>query len=248
MADLRDRNKLEKDLARQLAKLSGAQLGALTRELGDPPSLSNVSDTFWARYDLQLTSLLDPFLQQIYLQQVGDLIEGVSVGLDWALVNQDAAGWSSTYAFNLVKELRDHTRVAVDATLQGLQKTLQEAISAGIEQSMPLSDIRAALAPTFGPMRAEMIATTEITRATDMGEAGAVERLKEHGIEMVPEWQTREDEKVCPVCLGLDGVQGQWNGSKWMFEHKETHKLYELGPAHPRCRCPKGWKVKKGGE
>lgn len=243
MPDLNNRTKLESDLARELARLGSTQLRALLQELGNPPSLSNVSDTFWSRYTAGLTSALNTFLQKVYVQQAEQLAGQVSTAVDWTLVNKDAAEWAKKYTYDLVKELRDTTRTAVDAGLQILQKQLQDTISQGIEQSLTLADIRAQLEPTFGPVRAEMIATTEITRATDLGEAAAVDRLKERGVEMEPEWQTREDETVCPTCLGLDGVIGRLIDGVWMFKHKETGELYELGPAHPRCRCPKGWRV-----
>ena len=72
-----------------------------------------------------------------------------------------------------------------------------------------------------------MIARTEVTRAAVEGERALVKEtndiVSQHGIDpMVPIWQTRNDEIVCPIC-----------GPK----HNKEIKDGEYPPAHPRCRC-----------
>ena len=68
--------------------------------------------------------------------------------------------------------------------------------------------------------RMEMIARTEVLRAHNQG------RLKFHqrvGVQKL-EWLAMEDERMCPVCGGLDGK---------VFP---TDKFPQQ-PAHPHCRC-----------
>ena len=68
--------------------------------------------------------------------------------------------------------------------------------------------------------RMEMIARTEVLRAHNQG------RLKFHqrvGVQKL-EWLAMEDERMCPVCGGLDG--------KVFLTDK-----FPQQPAHPHCRC-----------
>jgi SPP1 gp7 family putative phage head morphogenesis protein len=228
MADLVNRDKLEADLARELAKTGGTQLRALVKELGDPPSLSNVSDDFWGKYGASLTSALNTWLTKVYLQQAEQMTKDAGIGVDWALVNKDAAEWASSYTFDLVKGITDNTR-----------DSLQSIISGAITNSLPLADVREQIEPLFGPVRAEMIATTEITRASSEGEAATVDRLAEQGIQMRATWLTREDEKVCPICGSLDGTQADDNG---VFTSEDGDD-YDMPPAHPNCRCSLAWEI-----
>lgn len=228
MAELADRDKLEADLAKELAKAGGTQLRALVKELGDPPSLSNVSDDFWSKYSASLTSALNTWLTKVYLQQAESVIKDTDTKVDWSLVNQDAADWAKDYTFDLVKGIADNTR-----------DSLQDIISTAIEESQPLSDVRDAIDPLFGPVRAEMIATTEITRASSEGEAAAVDRLAEQGVQMRATWLTREDEKVCPICGSLDGTQADDSGT---FTSEDGDD-YDMPPAHPNCRCSLAWEI-----
>lgn len=68
--------------------------------------------------------------------------------------------------------------------------------------------------------RMEMIARTEVLRAHNQG------RIKFHqrvGVQKL-EWLAMEDERMCPVCGGLDG--------KTFLTEK-----FPQQPAHPNCRC-----------
>ena len=73
---------------------------------------------------------------------------------------------------------------------------------------------------TKAQYRMEMIARTEVLRAHNQG------RIKFHkqvGVQKL-EWLTMEDERMCPVCGGLDGKQ---------FDIDHLPNI----PAHPMCRC-----------
>jgi hypothetical protein len=83
---------------------------------------------------------------------------------------------------------------------------------------------------TFGPVRAEMISVTEITRAASQGEQQVAKELADAGINMIPIWQTNEDEIVCEICMPRN-------------EQEITDNFYP--PAHPRCRCWVNYKLPK---
>jgi len=217
MAELADRDKLEASLARELAKLAAPQVGKLIAALGDPPKLSNVSDSFWKDYGADLKAALSTALTKVYIQQAQGLVDQASADVNWDQINQDAADWASAYSFELVKGITDTTK----ESLQGIVKD-------AIEQSQPLEDVRAAIEPLFGPSRAATIATTELTRAASEGESAVVDTLKDQGVDMVGTWMTREDELVCPICGDLDGTEVDPDN---------------LPPAHPNCRCSVGWEI-----
>lgn len=73
-------------------------------------------------------------------------------------------------------------------------------------------------------MRAEMIVLTETAKAMNTVE---MEASKAYGIQEVV-WRVSRDERVCPICLPLEG------------EIAKVGNLFKGGysqPAHPRCRC-----------
>ena len=234
MSDVPNRSALEASLARALAKLSKAQQAALLKELGDPPSLSNVSDTFWARYGAELTSALNTVLQRVYEDQAVTLGKDYAVtgAVDWSLVNRDAADWAAQYTFDLVRGITETT-----------QTQLQDIISTGIEQSQTLEQVQSAIQDSllFSPVRAEMIAVTELTRAAAEGESAMVATLGDTGVDLRATWNTAEDEHVCSICGSLDQQQAGDDGN---FTDDEGN-TYDMPPAHPRCRCGLGWTLKK---
>jgi hypothetical protein len=100
---------------------------------------------------------------------------------------------------------------------------LNEIIPRFYEEQWNLGQLRSDLERYYSPVRAEMIAVTETTRAAVEGERALVDALqKESGIAMVPIWQTSNDERVCPIC-----------GPK----HGKPITDGQYPPAHPRCRC-----------
>ena len=83
--------------------------------------------------------------------------------------------------------------------------------------------------------RAVTIARTEIMGALNRGALEAYGQAQQKGLlsgDAVKEWITTPDERLCPVCAPLDGVQVPL---KAMFA---TANGPLPGPvAHPRCRC-----------
>lgn len=142
--------------------------------------------------------------------------KGIGFGFDYTLVNQDARKWADTYSYELVRGIDETT-----------QAHLRQSIRQWIDNGLPLRSLKRELVPIFGRDRAELIASTEVTRAYAEGNriayaaSGVVEEII---------WRTSTDERVCPVCgpladkkaplrSGFDGVKGGFP------------------PAHPRCRC-----------
>jgi SPP1 gp7 family putative phage head morphogenesis protein len=87
--------------------------------------------------------------------------------------------------------------------------------------------------------RAETIARTETIRASMAGEHEAWRQAAEQGLLDTARtrriWITAHDERVCPVCQPLNGVQVR-------LGEPFTGGI-DAPPAHPRCRCSVGIKT-----
>lgn len=214
MADVENRDELERQLSRKLGKLQKEQLSRLLDALGEPPKLESVPQELWDELGTDLQRLLAPFLQEVYLDQARGLMLSQPVGVDWGLVNQEAVRWASEYTYRLVTDINNTSR-----------RTLRQAVSAYFEKDQTRKELEQAIVHLFGPTRSEMIAVTEITRASVMGEQQIAAELRKMGIEMIPVWQTNNDERVCSICGPLhdQDMVGEYEG------------VYP--PAHPRCRC-----------
>lgn len=213
MPDIPNRDELEKKLARKLSGLQRTQMMRLLEYLGDPPRLENVPPGFWDEAGKEFASVVSPFLENIFLEQAKEMMMSQPVGVDWALVNQRAVDWAHQYTFDLVRGINDTSR-----------RTLQSTVSAYFERGQTIGELEQAIGNLYSPVRSEMIAITEVTRASVQGELAIAKELSAAGIEMIAIWQTNNDELVCPLCSPLNGKA---KGDGWI----------EPPPAHPRCRC-----------
>jgi SPP1 gp7 family putative phage head morphogenesis protein len=100
---------------------------------------------------------------------------------------------------------------------------LREAVSEWTASGQPLKDLIAALEPTFNAARAEMIATTEVTRAFA---EGSYEAYRASGVVDEYDVRTAEDAAVDEVC-----IQEAAGGPYPLTD--ESHKP----PFHVNCRC-----------
>lgn len=140
-----------------------------------------------------------------------------TTGIDWDLVNDEAAEWAMRYAALLVTDILGTTR-----------QRIQREVAAFILTSETIGELsrRIQASGIFGESRADMIAVTEVTQAFAQGNmiawlgSGVVQRRR---------WNTNNDELVCPVCGPLNQ------------QVAELGQPFEGGidnpPAHPRCRC-----------
>jgi SPP1 gp7 family putative phage head morphogenesis protein len=93
------------------------------------------------------------------------------------------------------------------------------------------------LEPVFGSQRAQLIASTEVTRAY----AEANQRVyKEAGIRYM-EWRAAADELMCPICGALNGqivgIDDKFDQALDEQIRTQFRSNFQLPPAHPRCRC-----------
>lgn len=214
----------EETLSRAVASNGSAELRSLVDKLGDPPDVNSLTAADWTALDLALVAAIRPVLEETYLEAAAAVLADTPIGFEWGLVNTAAADWASTYSFELVKGINQTTRKII---AQAVEKFYRE----GWTQDQLVADI---LKTGYGPVRAQMIAETEITRAAAEGTREMARMIEPGGFVTIEEWQTSEDEIVCETCRPLDGLR-VIAGQPWI--HPESGDPIEGPPAHVRCRC-----------
>jgi len=228
VADLAGRRGWETRLRAAIAGLQPGQLQRLMAEmrLRDDLKGAEVPEELWAQFNAETRAAIEPILTQVFIESAVTAAAAYpTLTMDWALINVRAAEWAAKYSFNLVRLIDSTTRDG-----------LQAAISNYFQTPESMGDLRAAIAkfiPTiqdklgrtlYAGTRAEMIATTEVTRAATQGELAWVREIRADNpaIKMREVWQTNQDELVCPECGPRQGkvIEG-----------------HDFPPAHPRCRC-----------
>lgn len=131
--------------------------------------------------------------------------------LGLAIGGQGAAeAWSRTYSTWLGGRISRQIQTAVGRPMFTQAERLQ------------------AMDEFLDPARWDALAATEVTRAAVAGgEFGANVALATKGRVATAIWHTEADNKVCPICLPLEGIE------------RDVWQLYQpLGPpAHINCRC-----------
>jgi SPP1 gp7 family putative phage head morphogenesis protein len=174
-------------------------------------------DSLWddPDWDAELVKLLTKAAQD----GISLFADAITIGMDYTATNTDAAKWARQYTYDLIKGIDDTTREAVRSAISGFIET----------PGMTIGDVMDAL--PYGEIRAQMIATTEITRSYAQGNQLAGEAMKKEwpDVEVVKKWYTNNDDRVCDICGPMDG------------EEVPIDEPFSSGddqpPAHVNCRC-----------
>ena len=231
--DFVNREEIERKLARLVGRGLHGELDKLLGLLGDPPRLENVPPEYWQNGWRTIQRDVEPVLLDVYLTQATNVMLSVGIGVSLDNVNHQAVNWARSHTEEV---LRGMWRSRQDITAEMLANARQvgEIIAEGYEQGLTIAEIRDRLSYLYSPVRAEMIAVTETTRAVVEGERAYVAQLEaETGQRMIPIWMTANDDRVCPICAPRN-------------EKPITNGQFP--PAHPRCRCGVGWEFPKAGE
>lgn len=161
----------------------------------------------------ELQAALLPVLTRIFAARLADDM-GTGVELATSVINQTALAWAQTYTYDLVTGLNETTQAALRDAFATFNNT----------PGMTRQQLEALLEPTFGQVRASMIAVTETTRTASSAVAERQRYLAASGIDMIRYWSTSGDELVCEICGPLNGKsEAEWRGGP--------------PPAHVNCRC-----------
>lgn len=165
---------------------------------------------FWDAEEQALVQALLPLINGAAADGATNGLAELSVGVDLALVNTAVTQWAREYTFDLVKGITETS-----------QAFLEQALETWIASGQPLPALIDTIASAFGPVRAEMIAATEVTRAFATGNQLA---WQESGVVDGMRWMTVNDDLVCVICGPLDGEVLPLDSE-------------EIPPAHVNCRC-----------
>lgn len=179
--------------------------------MADPRQLQfwdNEQNALWADMD----ELIILSLTQGVEEATNSLPPALRVLVDWDLVNKRVLEYARDYRYSLIKGITDTTR-----------EQTQQAINDWMLEGSPLDALTARLELIYdNPVRAEMIATTEVTRLFAEGNRQAWEST---GFVNQMVIQTAEDDRVCPICSPLAGT------------HISVADHDAIPPFHVRCRC-----------
>jgi SPP1 gp7 family putative phage head morphogenesis protein len=145
------------------------------------------------------------------------------INIDWSLTNPDVARWARKYSSLLVGRIND-------TTWRGLKDGLAEWVMSKESYDDLVKRFEVIL---DDPKRADLVASTESTRAYAQGNRIVWQKTnEEYGLKIKRMWLTANDERVCPICGGLDGQTVDLD-EPFVLDGVE----YDSQPAHPRCRC-----------
>jgi SPP1 gp7 family putative phage head morphogenesis protein len=170
---------------------------------------------FWSNDEEELWNDVAPLLLEVYFSGIDGGVDALDPGMrvlvDFDHINTDALDFARRYRYDLIKGITETTR-----------RQTQKAVSDWISSGAPLDALEAVLQKTFGSVRANMIAVTEVTRVFAEGNAAA---WSSAGLVDKVRWNTAKDDLVCPICQPRAGEEYDLNDV--------THRP----PAHIRCRC-----------
>lgn len=213
MPELSDRDAFERAFIDALNSANAEARRVIQAALGNPPNLDRLTDDVWQQIEAVMFEAMTPELEAVFLQAIQDMESEVSVSFDTEAVNENARQFARDYGFELVRGVNETSR-----------QELQRLFESFFDEPVTNRALQEQLTRLYGPVRAELIAITEVTRAAAEGERAVIEDLREQGVELVAVWQTLRDELVCPVCGPRHNKR---QGDGWQL----------LPPAHPRCRC-----------
>lgn len=145
----------------------------------------------------------------------------------------DAVGLVFTRAFEQLKGITSQmdtqiSQVLAQALVDGdganaVTRKLLATINGSGAGDLGITDTLGRFIPA--KRRAEMLARTEIIRAHHIANIREYRNWGVLGIEVIAEWSTAGDERVCDECAGLHGNR---------YTLKEIEHMI---PRHPNCRC-----------
>lgn len=150
------------------------------------------------------------------------LTQEVGIAFDSASAAPDIA---SAYLSRYLTKMDETTRAGLERAVQAYRAT----------PAMTRDDLVAQLRGVFGARRAELIAITALTEASNQATLSYQEQLAGAGVRMERVWRTANDERTCAICAPLNGKPE----SVWVERYPRG------GPAHFRCRCGTTLRMKR---
>jgi SPP1 gp7 family putative phage head morphogenesis protein len=225
-AELRKRESAERKAAKEIAAGLKKQQAAVVSAIGENGNVSAAEQAITESHTTATEALRRALIAGTDLGTSYAIagLESTGFGMDWTLANTEAQQWAEQHAGQLIKD--------IDAT--SLDR-VRSAVASWVESGAPLSSLIDELAPTFGPNRASLIATTELTRSYA---EGSRQIYKASGVVTSWRWETANDNLVCPICGPLNGkvvkIDAPFNVHLPAGMKVDT---FDAPPSHVNCRC-----------
>jgi rubredoxin len=113
--------------------------------------------------------------------------------MGWSLAKIGGANWARKNAGETCRDLTEKEKGAIKKAISDFY----------LKGGTTLGDVSNKISKYVGEERANVIAVTEITRATANVQQLEGEDLQKQGVDMYKFWETRKDDLVCPVCKSL---------------------------------------------
>jgi SPP1 gp7 family putative phage head morphogenesis protein len=128
--------------------------------------------------------------------------------------------------------LSDYTFDNIKGMNEDIENKLKQELSRGYMDGEGVAKLKKRVEKVFdvGKNRSEMIARSEVTRASNFGKLNAYKKAGEKGTKV---WITHIDDRTSEICKRLDGQEVDINDN---FKDSKTGWEGQAPPAHPRCR------------
>lgn len=143
-------------------------------------------------------------------------------GVSWDMVNENVLRWVLGTGGGFGDGYGDSIMsLLIGSSERSIRREIGEWVNNDLPYNVLLDNLQRTV---FSRQRADVLATTEITRAYAEGNRAA---WQSSGVIKTMRWNTGADERVCKTCGPLNGqtsgIDGDFDGY--------------FPPAHPRCRC-----------
>lgn len=206
-----ERSELESKLGRSLFGVASQHHRELVRLAGDPPDVSRVPESFWARVEDETRQAIAEVILLAWMASA------VRHGLSGDTLQQPAREFAERRALDTARKYVEHSRRRLDGLAPG-QAT------------------RDRIDTTFSHDRSAMVAETEVTAAQTAGGEAWAEDARRRGLVIKAVWRhssrrprghSHAAKEPCPICSPLEGTTEEvWR------------RIAPTGaPAHPHCDC-----------
>jgi hypothetical protein len=208
--DYEQRLKLERRLARELLPILAKQQAVARPKRGEKDASGAIERI--QKFTPQLKSAVRNIMIEVAMLGLDTSMAGKRMPDEVVDTNDIIRDWIDAYTFTLVTNINETTAAY-----------LQKRIAKWVNEELTLDDLIKDFEPIFGKRRAELIASTEVTRAYAQGRLmgwKANGMADKEPLEMPPAhprcrciltqqrrgdewhfiWKTAVDDRVCPIC------------------------------------------------
>lgn len=211
-----ERLAMEMKMGRAVKSYFRGLLKRIEEEMTESKALEEkkMDSLFWNREYEILFNILLPVVTDIVVDSAFSAYNSMGgfaeIGVAWEIIHSQAVQWATLHTADVVAQI---SKTSMDGFLKEFEPWMLSR--------KPLPELIKALEKYYGPVRAELIAVTETTRAFAQGN---LELWRSTGMVKGWEWVTAMDSKVCEICSN-EKIAG-------------FHSMDALPPpAHPSCRC-----------